>query len=73
LIKFAKDEVPGQPVVEVVRSDAVADEITAQAKECDLVVLGLQRLSRRRKVFGEVILRIAHDTEGAVLMIGSRG
>ncbi|MCG8605698.1 amino acid permease [bacterium] len=73
LIKFARDEVPGQPSVQVVRSNAIVDKIMEHAMDSDLVVLGLQRLGRRRKVFSEVVLRVARNSKGAVLIIGSRG
>jgi nucleotide-binding universal stress UspA family protein len=50
----------------------VADEIAARAAGSDLLILGLQRLGRRRRVFGEQVLEIARRTTCPLLMISRR-
>ena len=43
-----------------------------RAANSDLLMLGLQRLGRRQKVFGDMVLEIAQHTECPVLMISRR-
>jgi hypothetical protein len=56
-----------------VRGSNVAEEVARHAAENELVILGLQRLGRRHKIFGDVALRVAQETCSAVLMISRRG
>jgi len=44
-----------------------------KASESDLVILGLQRLGRRRKMFGDTAMMIARDTGCGIIMISQRG
>jgi len=71
LARIVHDEA-SRPQVMVIRSDDVAGEIIARSADADLIVLGLQRASRRRKTFGNVALKIAQDTACPLIMI-SRG
>ena len=73
LSRFAREEVRDNAQVIVLPSNDVAEEITRYATKSDLVILGLQRLSRRRKVFGDITLRIARDTSCGIIMINRRG
>lgn len=73
LKRIALDEVPGPAVTEIVKSDDVASEISRRAMESDLVILGLQRSGRRRKILGELTLQIARGTNCGMIMIGRRG
>jgi len=73
LQQLGSDEVPGTFRVEVVTREAPVDEIVCRALDNDLVVLGLQRLGRRRKVVGKVSARIARETGGALIIISRRG
>jgi len=57
----------------VVRARSVAEEVNRRAATADLVILGVQRLHRRRKMIGEVALQIARHTSCALLMISRRG
>jgi len=59
--------------VAVVPGDDVAQVVVEQALMQDLVILGVQRLGRRQKVFGEVALRIARDAPCATILISRRG
>ncbi len=70
LLLFAQEEVPGTPNIEIIlQSGPVAEEVAGLAQNYDLVVLGLPRLSHRRRVFGDVTLAIARDTACALIMI----
>ena len=73
LLQLAADEAPVLPQVEVVRARSVAEEVNRRAATADLVILGVQRLHRRRKMIGEVALQIARQTSCALLMISRRG
>ncbi len=72
LKKLAHDEAPGVSTAAVTLSGDVIAEIVARASECDLLVLGLQRLGRRQKVFGDRVLEIAEHTTCPLLMISRR-
>ncbi len=73
LDKLANDEVPGVPMVQIALSNDVVAEITKRAAESDLVILGLQRLARRRKKFGMLALQIARKTSCPLIMITRSG
>ncbi|HSO21651.1 MAG TPA: amino acid permease [Chondromyces sp.] len=70
--RLARDEAAGVSTAEVILGDSVADEIAARAAGSDLLILGLQRLGRRRRVFGEQVLEIAQRTTCPLLMISRR-
>ncbi len=73
LDRLARDEARGHSETHVVQSASVADAITMEAAGCDLVILGLQRFSRRHKVFGAMTLNIARGTDCGLIMISRRG
>ncbi len=73
LDKLANDEVPGVPTVQIALSNDVVGEITMRSAESDLVILGLQRLARRRKKFGTFPLQIARKTTCPLIMISRSG
>jgi len=73
LSRLAEEEAPAHHRVEVVRSDSVAATLTEHAARNDLVILGLKRLGRRRKLLGEIAMQMARDTRGALIMISRRG
>jgi APA family basic amino acid/polyamine antiporter len=73
LDKLANDEVPRVPKVKIALNDNVIKEITRNAAESDLVILGLQRLGRRRKKFGKLTLQIARETSCPLIMISRSG
>lgn len=73
LDKLANDEVPGVPRVKVVLNNDVLKEITKNAADNDLAILGLQRLARRRKKFGKLALQIARETTCPLIMISRSG
>jgi hypothetical protein len=68
--RVARDESHGRARVEVARSDEVAQTVTAWASRHDLVIMGLQRPRRRANVFGVLPLKIAAETDCAIIMLG---
>ncbi|MCA9970507.1 MAG: universal stress protein, partial [Anaerolineales bacterium] len=72
LLRYAREEVPGEPAAQVVAATNVTETVTAHAREADLVILGLQRAGRRQRVFGDVTLRVARDTDCALILISRR-
>lgn len=72
LVRIAHDKAPGS-TYEVGLNDSVTDEIKRHASVSDLAILGLQRISRRRKAFGELSVQIARDTSCATVMLSQSG
>jgi nucleotide-binding universal stress UspA family protein len=72
LRKLARDEAPGVSTAAVTLHDDVVAEVVTRAADSDLLILGLQRLGRRRKVFGERVLEIAQSTTCPLVMISRR-
>lgn len=70
---LADDEQVTDARIVVIRSDRPADEIIRRAAETDLLILGLQRKGRRRKVFGEIALRIARRTSCGLILVNRKG
>jgi basic amino acid/polyamine antiporter, APA family len=73
LLVIARDEAPAASETSLIRSADAAAEIIRAATETDLVVLGLQRLGPRQKVFGDFTLRIARETRCPLIMVSRRG
>ena len=72
LHRLARDEAPGVNTASVTLRDDMVTEIVERSAESDLLILGLQRLGRRRKVFGKTVLEIAQKTTCPLLMISRR-
>jgi len=73
LEKLARDEAPASNRIEIVRNDDVIAEVVARAESTDLIILGLQRIGRRKKVIGESVMEIAQRTSCPLIMISRRG
>ncbi len=71
--ELADDERAGRSRVEILHRDDVADAVVERAARAELVVLGMRRLGRRRKTFGDIPVRVARETGSAVLMISRSG
>ncbi len=69
---LAQDESSGAFEVRLIRSGNALGELVEAAKTADLVVLGLQRLARRRRTFGELTLRLATETSCPLILISRR-
>ncbi|MBM64684.1 MAG: amino acid transporter [Myxococcales bacterium] len=70
---LADDKAPGIGSCEVILSDDVTTSIEERARDSDLLILGLQRPARRRRLFSSVSLRLAQASGGATIMIGRGG
>ena len=70
--RIAQDKAPGSQY-EVSLSDSVVDEIKRYAANSDLAILGLQRINRRHKAFGDLAVQIARDTSCATVMLSQSG
>ena len=73
LERLAEDETRGEFRTEVIQHDDALSAITARAKECDLMILGLPRQGRRQKQLGAFALELARNTTCAIIMISRRG
>ena len=71
--QLAQDEISDPCETKVVRTRDVAEAIISHAVDVDLIILGLQRFSRRRKMFGDLSLRVVRDTKCGIIMISRRG
>ena len=70
LERLAREEAGGQASAEVLVADDVISAIRDAAAESQLLVLGLQRLGRRDRVFGAMAVALAGEGEHATVMIG---
>ena len=70
---LARDEVPSIPIIRIQRSSRIVPTISQLAEESDLLVLGLQRLGRRRKLFGQIAFEILQKTDCPTILISHRG
>jgi nucleotide-binding universal stress UspA family protein len=59
--------------VQVACSNQPVEFVAAAADEHDLTILGVQRLGRRQKLFGQFALRVAQQTACPLLLISHRG
>jgi len=75
LRQLAEDRATGTIDIEVLRSDTPLQEISDRACHSDLLVLGLQRFGRKRKMFGTFARDIVARTDPncAIIMISQRG
>ena len=73
LMQFANEEVPTNASALVMRHNKPLEEITRQANNSDLVVLGLERLDENRRQFGQFAPILAQNINCATIMISRRG
>jgi nucleotide-binding universal stress UspA family protein len=57
----------------VVGSDSAVDVVAEHADQSDLAILGVQRVSRRQKLFGQFALQVARKTSCPMILISRRG
>ena len=69
----AADEVRQACQVEVVQSDDALQTMIEYAEQSDLLILGVQRVERRRKVFGRFTREIAQRSTVPLIVISRRG
>jgi len=73
LTHLADDYVRDQCQVEVVQNDDALATIAQHADQSDLVVLGVQRLGRRKKLFSSFTRRLAQRTTCPIVVLSRRG
>lgn len=71
--RLADMNIPGTPVIEVVRSDDAAAAILASAARCDLVVLGMRRSRQGKKMLGSINRKVIAEAACAVMVLSRRG
>ena len=70
---LARDEAPRACRELVVEADDVVRAVCEQAQDYDLIILGLQLLSRRQRKIGKIPTAIANETQTPLIFIGERG
>jgi hypothetical protein len=70
---LGREKVGRQVQVEVITTHDAPSAIVKRAADCQLLLLGLRRLGRRKKDFGPFALRMAEEVETATLLISRRG
>ena len=73
LRRFAQGEAPGFNRVVVVRSDNAIEEVMKECEQSDLTIIGVQRLGRRKKLFGKFAMQVVKQTTKALMLISRRG
>jgi nucleotide-binding universal stress UspA family protein len=71
--RLVDDEVRERCDVSVVRSNDPVATVTEAAHESDLLILGVQRFGRRRKLFGSFTRTIAQRTSCPLIVLSRRG
>jgi hypothetical protein len=72
-MQFANEEVPTRADALVVRHNKPLEEITDMANNYDLVILGLERVDKNRRQFGQLAPVLAQNINCATIMISRRG
>jgi amino acid transporter/nucleotide-binding universal stress UspA family protein len=73
LRRLAADEIRQRCNVEVIQSDDALQTVAQKAEEADLLILGVQRLGRRKKLFGEFTRQLARRTSCPLIVMSRRG
>lgn len=73
LNRLAHDEVRQPCQVRVIAGDDPLQTIVEQADESDLLILGVQRHGRRKKLFGDFTRQVARHTECPIIVTSRRG
>jgi nucleotide-binding universal stress UspA family protein len=73
LDRMAEDNRINNARIIVERSDRPVDMIVQHAAENDLLILGTQRLGKRKKMIGNVARQVAARTSCGVILINRKG
>ncbi len=73
LRRLAADVMRKRATTEVVRSDDALMAVIDRAQQFDLLILGVQRIARRTKLFGSFARQIAQRTECPLVLMSRRG
>jgi basic amino acid/polyamine antiporter, APA family len=72
LTRFSSRIIPGKCENVVLTSDRVTDELVEQAKQHDLVIMGLGKAGPGEKAFGQIALTLAEKTNSALIFISKK-
>ncbi|MEQ8819441.1 MAG: amino acid permease [Sumerlaeia bacterium] len=70
--RLVTDESAAKGYVEVLAWNNIGSAVLKAAKDCDLILLGLGQVDKRRRVLGNLIQHVAASTDKAVMLIGQR-
>jgi nucleotide-binding universal stress UspA family protein len=73
LTRTARDNLRGTCEKEVIQSDDPIAAIAERAQQCGLLVLGIQRLGPREKLFGSFTRELASRTSCPIIVLSRRG
>ena len=73
LMQFANEEVPARADALIVRHNKPLEAITDMANNHDLTILGLERIDKNRRQFGQLAPVLAQNITCATIMISRRG
>lgn len=73
LKRLADDELREYYEAQVIQSDDPLSIVAARSDQSDLLILGVQRLGRRRKLFGDFTRAIAPRTSCPLIVLSRRG
>lgn len=73
LERIAKENLGGQCESVVVQSDRPVDTIIEAAGRCGLLIVGVQRIGPRQKLFGDFTRQIARATDCPMVIMSRRG
>ena len=73
LDRMARDNVGGRCEREVIQSDDPVAAVTELAEDSGMLILGVQRIGPRRKLFGSFTRQIARQSNCPIIVISRRG
>ncbi len=73
LAKLARDNIKGQCERLLLRSDDAVDAVVEQAQESGLLILGIQRLGPKEKLFGSFTRELVRRTNCPIIVLSRRG
>jgi basic amino acid/polyamine antiporter, APA family len=73
LARLAEDEIRQQCQIELLQSDDALAAVAEHADRSDLLILGVQRHGRRKKLFGGFTRQIAQRTSCPMIVMSRRG
>ena len=73
LLRLARDNLRGKCETDVIRSDDPVAAIVSEAEQCGLLILGIQRLGPREKLFGRFTREVVRRTSCPILILSRRG
>ena len=72
LVHLAEEEVHEECNIDVVKSGDPVSEVTKRADKFDLLILGVQKVDKKTRLFGHFTRMVAHQTQVPIIVICSR-